>query len=106
MKINLKALKFNAKDHLKEFVTEKVSKLERFDDKILSAEVTLSIQDGKHVDNKQCDIRLIVPGNDHIAKSTGESFEEAVLKSVEILQNVLQRKKEKAGHSDISAITG
>ena len=106
MKINLKALKFNAKDHLKEFVTEKVSKLERFDEKIISADVTLSIQDGKHVDNKQCDIRLIVPGNDHIVKGIGEAFEEAVLKAVEKMQNILQRKKEKSDHSNISEIIG
>lgn len=102
----MKALKFSAKNHLKEFLNEKVSKLERFDDKILSAEVTLTLLDVKNSANKQCDIRLIVPGNDHIVKCTGESFEEAILKAVETLQNVLQRKKEKSAHSDISAITG
>lgn len=106
MKINLKSLKFTAKNHLKEFVNEKVGKLERFDDKIISAEVTLSLKDPKLISNKQCDVRLVVPGNDHIVKCTGESFEEAILKSVEILQNILQRKKEKSPHSDISAMIG
>ncbi|HRN72085.1 MAG TPA: ribosome-associated translation inhibitor RaiA [Ginsengibacter sp.] len=98
MKVNLKCLRFSPKEHLKEFVTEKVSKLERFDDKIISAEVTLSIQDGKHVDNKACDIRLVVPGNDLIVKKAATSFEAAILDNVETLQNLLNRKREKAVH--------
>lgn len=106
MKINLKCLKFRAKKHLKEFVTEKVTKVERFDDKIISAEVTLWIQDGKHIDNKACDIRLIVPGNDLIVKRSAETFQEAILKAVETIQTTLLRKKEKSAHSEKSATMG
>ncbi|MCO6497840.1 MAG: ribosome-associated translation inhibitor RaiA [Chitinophagaceae bacterium] len=98
MKVNLKCLKFSPKEHLKEFVNDKVSKLERFDDKIISAEVTLYIQDGKHIDNKACDIRLVVPGNDHIVKKAATSFEAAILDAVETMQNLLNRRREKAPH--------
>jgi len=106
MKINLKSLKFTAKKHLVDFVEEKVSKLERFDDKIISAEVTLYVQDGKHTDNKACDIRLVIPGNDLIVKRNATTFQEAVLNGVETLQNLLNRKREKNSHSDISEIMG
>ncbi len=106
MKINLQSLKFTAKQHLIDFVQEKVSKLERFDHKIISAEVTLSVQDGKHVDNKACDIRLVIPGNDMIVKRAATTFQEALLNAVETLQNMLTRKKERSAHSDISEIIG
>lgn len=98
MKINLQSLKFTAKQHLIDFVTEKVGKLERFDDKIISAEVTLYAQDGKHVDNKACDIRLVIPGNDLIVKRTAPTFQESILNAVETLQTMLARKKEQATH--------
>ncbi|MBN9350462.1 MAG: ribosome-associated translation inhibitor RaiA [Chitinophagaceae bacterium] len=106
MKINLQCLKFTAKDRLRDFVNEKVSKLEKFDDRILSAEVTLSVQDGKHVDNKACDIRLVVPGNDLIVKRSAVTFQEAILIAVETLQETLKRKKDKTSQSDKSATIG
>lgn len=96
MKINLQCLKFTPKNNLKEFVNEKVAKLERFDDKIISADVTLWIQDGKHVENKACDIRIVVPGNDILVKKSAVTFQEALLNAVETAQNSLKRKKEKA----------
>ena len=95
MKINLQTLKFKAKDELNQFVVDKVNKLERFDDKIISADVTLSIDGQNNPGNKICEIRLIVPGYDDFVKKTGESFEEAISSCVDTLQKVLSRKKEK-----------
>jgi ribosomal subunit interface protein len=95
MKINLQSLKFTAKEELKNFVEDKVSKLSRYDDKIISAEVTLTLEEGKIPENKVCEIRLIVPGNDDFVKKSAATFEEAVLNAVVTLQTVLQRKKEK-----------
>ncbi len=96
MKINLKSLKFTAKKELKDFVEEKVSKLSRFDDKIISADVTLLLDTAAIPENKICEIRLVVPGNDDFVKKNAETFEAAVLDSVDTLQKVLQRKKTKA----------
>ncbi len=94
MKINLQALHFKASEKLKNFVNEKVSKLARFDDSIISAEVTLTL-DGNSVDNKLCDIRLVVPGNDDFVKKNAVSFEEAIADCVNILQKMLAEKKGK-----------
>jgi len=95
MKINLQSLHFKASDHLKEFVDEKVGKLSHLDDKIISADVTLFSGDGKNVDNKVCEIRLVVPGYDDYVKKNGESFEAATLDAVDTLQKILRRKKDK-----------
>lgn len=96
MKINIKSLKFRAKKELKDFVNEKVSKLSRFNDKIISADVTLTLKTANIPENKICEIRLVVPGNDDFVKKSAITFEEAVANSVDVLQKVLQRKKAKA----------
>ena len=95
MKINLQSLHFKASDNLKELVEEKVGKLSRFDDKIISADVTLFSDDGKNIDNRVCEIRLVVPGYDDFVKRNAESFEEAIADAVETLQKILRRKKDK-----------
>ena len=92
MKINLQTLHFKGSDDLKNFVEEKVSKLERFDSSIISAEVTLT-EDGNGLQNKTCDIRLVVPGNDDIVKKSASSFEEAISDAVSTLQMKLTAKK-------------
>lgn len=93
MKINIQSLKFTAKDELKDFVNEKVGRLSRFDDKIISADVTLQVDKSTRIENKVCDIRLIVPGYDDFVKKNAATFEEAVLTAVDTLQTILQKKK-------------
>ncbi len=92
MKINLQTLHFKASDDLTNFVDEKVGKLARFDDSIISAEVVLTL-DGNSVDNKVCDIRLVVPGNDDFVRKAAVSFEEAIASCVDTLQKILTEKK-------------
>lgn len=95
MKINLQTLKFDAKQELKDYVEEKVAKLSKYDDKIISAEVTLSL-DGDVTDNKVCEIRLVVPGYDDFVKKNATTFEEAIHSCVDVLQKIMRRKKEQA----------
>lgn len=96
MKINIQSLKFTAKEELIGFVHEKVGKLSRFDDKIISADVTLELDTANKIENKICEVRLIVPGYDDFVKKSGATFEEAVLTAVDTLQTILQRKKAQA----------
>ncbi|MEO7120583.1 MAG: HPF/RaiA family ribosome-associated protein [Ginsengibacter sp.] len=93
MKINLQSLNFKASENLKEFVEEKVGKLSRYDDKIISADVKLFSDDGKNIDNKICEIRLVVPGYDDFVKKNATSYEEATSVAVEALQKIIRRKK-------------
>ena len=92
MKINLQTLHFKASENLTNYVEEKVSKLARYDDSVISAEVVLT-EDGNSVDNKVCDIRLVVPGNDDFVKRNAVSFEEAISGCVDTLQKILTEKK-------------
>ena len=96
MNINLQSLKFKASEQLKEFVNEKVSKLIRFDEKIISADVTLTLDSANIPENKICEIKLVVPGYDDFVSKNATTFEEAIQNCVSVLQNILQKKKTRA----------
>ncbi len=93
MKINVQSVKFKASQDLHDHIEEKVGKLFKFNDRIIRADVTL-FEDGNSHDNQFCEIRLVVPGDDHIAKKNAASYEKAVTETVEVLAKVLRRKKD------------
>lgn len=95
MNIKIKTLGFTAKQELTEFVHEKVGKLSQFYDKIIRSEVCLCAERSDTKENKLCDIRLIIPGNDLLASSQCKTFEEAIAQSVDVLMKQIEKKKAK-----------
>ncbi|MBK9336397.1 MAG: ribosome-associated translation inhibitor RaiA [Lewinellaceae bacterium] len=94
MNINIQSVHFKASDDLQAHVQEKVSKLFEHNDKIIRADVTL-FEDGGAPDNQYCEIRLIVPGHDHLAKKGAGTYEKAVHDTVDALLGILRRQKKK-----------
>ncbi len=95
MKVNLQAVNFNVDRKLVDFVQEKLDKLEKYYDKIVSAEVFLKLENTSDKENKTVEIKVIVPGDDFIVKKTAKSFEEAVDLSVDSLERSIVKRKEK-----------
>lgn len=93
MDIIIESPGFKASYALESYVTETVGKLKG--DKIIRANVTLYKGADSAPENKFCEIRLEVPGNDHFIKKHAESFETATLDAVETLQEMLQKAKDK-----------
>ena len=93
MEIKIQSLHFKANDLLEEFVQEKVARLSHLNDKIISGDVCLKLDKSQKHDNKVCEIRLAVPGNDLFAKRQCKTFEEATNEVVEALQKQLRRNK-------------
>mgnify|MGYP000144328036 CR=1 FL=1 len=98
MKINIQSLSFHASDKLTDFTLDKVNKLAQYTDRIIQAEVVLKVDKSETRDNKFCEIRLSIPGNDLFASKQQSTFEEAVLKTVEALKQQLLSWKEKKQH--------
>lgn len=92
MNINIQSVHFKASQDLQDHVQEKVGKLFKHNDRIIRADVTL-FEDGNSHDNQHCEIRLILPGDDHIAKKGAATYEKAVAETVEALQTIMRRKK-------------
>lgn len=104
MKINIQSLSFYASDKLNDFTIDKVNKLAHFTDQIVDVEVILKLDKSDTNENKVCEIRLSIPGNDLFASKQQSTFEEAVLKTVEALKQQLLSWKEKA--HDRTHVTG
>jgi putative sigma-54 modulation protein len=95
MKVNLHAVNFNVDKKLVDFVQEKVDKLEKYYDKIVSSDVFLKVENTSDKENKIVEIKINVPGDDFVVKKTTKSFEEGIDLAVDSLERVLVKRKEK-----------
>lgn len=93
MDIIIQSLGFTAGAELEGYIKEKLGKIDRMDDNIIRARVTL--QKGQEaINNHHCDIKLEIPGNDHIVQKTGGSYKSASLEAIEALQKIIRRTKD------------
>ncbi|MEJ7587015.1 MAG: HPF/RaiA family ribosome-associated protein [Ferruginibacter sp.] len=92
MNITIQSVNFKAGAGLENFIIEKVSKLFKHNEHIIRAEITLRQSDGG-LQNKLCDIRLMIPGNDHFVSKRTDVYEKSVLESVRTMQKLLQSTK-------------
>lgn len=95
MKIHTQSVHFDADAKLIEFIEQKVSKLERFFDHIIMADVILRLENNGQVRDKIAEIKIKVPGTVLIAKETEKSFEAAIDASTEALRRQLIKHKER-----------
>ena len=96
IKISVKALHFQADVKLISFIEQKLSRLGRFFDRPIEAEVFLKLQDtGSRIQEKITEVKLHVPGGWIMDKKTGRSFESAITASTDTLKRQLVRHKEK-----------
>jgi putative sigma-54 modulation protein len=90
MKISIQSPDFKADAKLTDLITEKIEKLGKFNDRIQEAMVTLKLDRSETKENKICEIRLGVPGNDLFASRQCKSFEEAAAKTADALKSQIE----------------
>jgi len=95
MKVNVHAVNFNIDGKLVDFIQEKLDKLEKYYDKIVAADVFLKVENISEKENKIAEVKLHVPGDDFMVTKQCKSFEEAVDQSVEALERLVLKRKEK-----------
>ena len=95
MKTNIQSIGFTASEELTAFVKEKTAKLSLHFENILTSEVCLSTDKSSTKENKVCDIRLVIPGNDLLAKSQCKTFEEAMAQASDALVKQIEKHKTK-----------
>jgi putative sigma-54 modulation protein len=95
MNIRINAVRFDADTKLEEFIEKKVSKLARYFDDIINAEVFLRLEHTADLDNKVVEIKLDIPGSDLFARKQSKSFEEATDIVVDALKQQILKHKEK-----------
>jgi putative sigma-54 modulation protein len=96
METQIHSIHFDADKKLIDFINEKVSKLELFHDNIIASEIYLKIDKSQDKENKNVEIKLLVPGKTLIAKKQCKSFEEATDEAVDALRKQLAKSKDKS----------
>ena len=96
MEIRIQSIHFDAAAQLESFIQKKVSKLARYGEEVLSAEVTLKVIKPESAQNKEVSIKLEVPKKEDIFScKVADTFEEAVDLTIDALVKQLQKIKEK-----------
>jgi len=95
MDIKIHSVHFDADQKLKDFVENKVNKLDQFYENIIGAEVFLRVEKTQSPDNKIAEIKLQIPGSDLFAKKQSDTFEESTDATVSALEKQLKKRKEK-----------
>ena len=95
MNVQIQSIKFTADKKLIDFINQKVSKLDRFFDNFLGAEVILRVEKTQELENKFAEIRLAVPGSDLIVHRKCKTFEEAIDDCIDVLKIQIKKHKDK-----------
>lgn len=77
-------------------IHEKVSKLHNLGIEIISISMMLKVANSGNKENKVCEIRVAIPGNDIFATAQCATFEEAVLEITATVKKRITRKKSKS----------
>jgi putative sigma-54 modulation protein len=98
MNVNVNAVNFNVDAKLVRFIQERMDKLEKYYDKVVSSDVFLKVEKTSEKENKIAEIIIHVPGDDFMVKKQCKTFEEAIEQSAESLERLLIKRKEKVKH--------
>ena len=95
MNIKINAVKFKADQKLEQFVNDKVGKLEKHFDGIISCEVILKVDKPESDGNKIAELQLTLPKQKLFNSKQADTFEEAVDLCVDVVRRELIEIKEK-----------
>ena len=95
MKVIIDTPGFKASPSMRTYTTEKISSLAKLNDKIIRAQVILKHESTTRTEKIFCEIYLYDSGKNHFGKSSSTIFEDAILKSVNILKRKLRKNKTK-----------
>ena len=95
MKIDIQSPGIAPNTELENFVHEEVERFFHLYEEIISSEVCLSLDSSSTKENKNCRMRLLIPGNDLLATAKCRTFEEAITQSADALEKQMAKRKTK-----------
>ena len=95
MKVNIQAVNFNVDRKLVDFVNERLGKIEKFYDKVISIDVFLKLENSNEKENKTVELKLLVPGDEMVVKKTTKTFEESLDVGADALERIIVKYKDK-----------
>ncbi len=95
MKVNIQAVNFNVDRKLVDFINERLGKINKFYDKVISVDVFLKLENTNEKENKVVEMKVLVPGDDIVVKKICKTFEEGVDIGADALERQVLKHKEK-----------
>lgn len=95
MKLTINAVHFKTDQKLEEFISKKLSKVEKLYNSVIASEIVLKLDKSESHGNKITEIKLMIPGNDLFVKKQSDSFEQATDTAVNALIKQLKKHKDK-----------
>jgi putative sigma-54 modulation protein len=95
MKVDVHAVNFTIDKKLVDFIQERMVKLEKYYDKVVSSDVYLKVEKTSDKENKIVEMKIIVPGDDFLVKKQCKTFEEAVELAAESIERLSVKRKDK-----------
>jgi putative sigma-54 modulation protein len=95
MKTIIQSPDFTASKALLEFVQVNANKLTSFSDQLSECRVLLKLNKSDEKENKICEMKFFVPGENFFASKSSHSFEDATVKAIDAVKHQLARWKEK-----------
>ena len=92
MNIEITARHFTASDHLKELIHEKIKKIDKFNDSIMSYHVILN----KENNSENVEIVVHAKGYDFAAHEKADIFERSLVNAIDKISIQLKKQHEKA----------
>jgi len=104
MKVIIEAQDFKLSRKLTRFINRKVETLDRYHDQIVESIVHLKKIKSGLPENKVCEIRLGIPGNDLFASKEAGTFEQAINKAVYAIKRQIGDRRQKIINARFSII--
>ncbi|MGB5990097.1 MAG: ribosome-associated translation inhibitor RaiA [Marinifilaceae bacterium] len=95
MNVQINAVGFSVAAPLHAYVNEKIGKLDKYNDQIISMEVFLKLEKDDNAENKVVEVKVDVKGGPIFAEKNGSTFEEAVDIIADVVKRQLVKVKEK-----------
>lgn len=91
MKLTMHTPDFKATNKIIKFVKASVVNITKDRDRILEAQVTLKLDKSTTQEDKICELRLVIRGNDLFASGRSKTFEESVTKCIHAIKHQLSQ---------------
>jgi len=95
MTINIHSIHFNVDNDLESYITKKINKLLKLDNKIIRTDIFLKLSKSESHSNKIAEIKVKYPGSEFFAKRQSNTFEESTNQVFHALRKQILKNKSK-----------
>ncbi|MEY3422860.1 MAG: ribosomal subunit interface protein [Bacteroidota bacterium] len=96
MQVTFQTVHFTADQKLKDYISDKLQKLDKFYPKIIQSTVYLKLENSGQVKDKVIEIKMTVPGSTVMATYTDKTFEASFDEALENIKRQLKKLNDKA----------